>query len=127
VELHVSAENSQTQECDAYQIARCVLPGHHSVECSILARERTQGLLADHKGLRRLSDIFSPPWTRLLKEAQEEIMRHHWDTVCTEPLSIWKQRVAVHMLGLCFARAELLTQRVKVRRSVRITRSTEHI
>jgi len=25
---------------------------------------------------------------KLLKEVQEEIMRHHWDTFCTQPLSI---------------------------------------
>jgi hypothetical protein len=33
------------------------------------------------------------PWTRtekseLLEAAQHELMKHHWDTFCTEPLSI---------------------------------------
>ncbi len=39
----------------------------------------------------------------LLKEAQEEIMRHHWDTFVTEPLSIAEGGKGVVVPG-CVAR-----------------------
>jgi hypothetical protein len=43
----------------------------------------------------------------LLKEAQEEIMRHHWDTFCTQPLSIAEGGKGVIVPG-CVACKNLL-------------------
>jgi hypothetical protein len=45
----------------------------------------------------------------LLKEAQEEIMRHHWDTFCTQPLSIAEGGKGVIVPGCVHCRKLLYT------------------
>jgi hypothetical protein len=45
----------------------------------------------------------------LLEAAQHELMKHHWDTFCTEPLSIAEGGKGVIVPGCVFCRKLLYT------------------